>query len=368
MDLNGVERIDFLAGDGSDHVNVNDLSGTDVKTVDINLAAGGGGADGKLDTVVVNGTAESDSILASTIGGQTVVSGLAADVHIADADPGLDQLQINAGAQNDTIDASGLAADSMSLTVNAGAGDDVVTGSAGNDVIIGGAGNDVALMGAGDDTFVWNPGDGSDVVEGQAGADTMLFNGANAIENIDISANDERVRFFRDVGTVTMDVNGVENIDFNARGGSDTISVHDLTGTDATKVNIDLGATPGVNGGDGANDSIIIEGTSGSDVIRLSLQNGALVVDGLPTQIVVDNFEVNDQIHVLGLGGDDVIDASALHGVSPSLFLDGGDGADLLLGGDGADTLLGGAGDDVLSGGPGQDALDGGPGNNTLIQ
>ena len=47
-------------------------------------------------------------------------------------------------------------------------------------------------MGAGDDTFVWNPGDGSDTVEGQDGLDTMLFNGANINEKIDISANGER--------------------------------------------------------------------------------------------------------------------------------------------------------------------------------
>ena len=57
-------------------------------------------------------------------------------------------------------------------------------------------------MGAGDDTFVWNPGDGSDIVEGQDGIDTMLFNGANIAEKIDISANGSRVRFTRDVANI----------------------------------------------------------------------------------------------------------------------------------------------------------------------
>ena len=47
-------------------------------------------------------------------------------------------------------------------------------------------------LGAGDDTFVWNPGDGSDTVEGQDGTDTMLFNGANINEKIDLSANGSR--------------------------------------------------------------------------------------------------------------------------------------------------------------------------------
>ena len=109
----------------------------------------------------------------------------------------------------------------------------------------GGRGNDVALLGAGNDTFIWDPGDGSDMVEGQDGTDTLLFNGANAAENIDISANGGRARFFRDVANVTMDLDDVESIEFNALGGADNIVVGDLTGTDVTQVNIDLSAQAG---------------------------------------------------------------------------------------------------------------------------
>ena len=65
--------------------------------------------------------------------------------------------------------------------------------------------------GAGDDVFTWDPGDGSDVIEGQGGHDTMSFIGANVNENIDILANGSRVRFFRNVGNVTMDLNGVSD-------------------------------------------------------------------------------------------------------------------------------------------------------------
>src|SRR5277367_3678732 len=98
-------------------------------------------------------------------------------------------------------------------------------------------------MGKGDDTFVWNPGDGSDTVEGQAGTDTLLFNGSNASENFDISANGSRVSLFRDVGNVTMDLNGVEHIQLNAAGGADTVTVNDLSGTDVTQIAIDLAAS-----------------------------------------------------------------------------------------------------------------------------
>ncbi len=125
-------------------------------------------------------------------------------------------------------------------------------------------------MGAGDDTFVWNPGDGSDTVEGQAGFDTMLFNGANINEKIDISANGSRVRFTRDVASITMDLNGVEGINFNARGGADTITVNDLSGTDVTQVNLDLAGVPGSGVGDGSADSVIVNGTNGNDVITVA--------------------------------------------------------------------------------------------------
>ena len=93
------------------------------------------------------------------------------------------------------------------------------------------------------------------MVEGQAGNDTLLFNGANVNENIDISANGSRVRLFRDVGNVTMDLNGVENIQLNALGGADTITVNDLTGTDVKQVAIDLGSPPGSGTGDGQADT-----------------------------------------------------------------------------------------------------------------
>jgi len=63
---------------------------------------------------------------------------------------------------------------------------------------------------------VWDPGDGGDTVEGQAGTDTMWFSGSCASENIDLSPNGSRLRFFRDVASVTMDVNELETVDFQA--------------------------------------------------------------------------------------------------------------------------------------------------------
>ena len=129
--------------------------------------------------------------------------------------------------------------------------------------MVGGRGNDVARMGANDDVFQWNPGDGSDTLEGQAGLDSMLFFGANIDENIDVSANGGRVRFFRDVANITMDLDDVENIDFRGLAGADNVTVQDLTGTDASQIDLDLNGPNGV--GDGAADTVTVNGTQVND-------------------------------------------------------------------------------------------------------
>src|SRR5204862_7035602 len=126
---------------------------------------------------------------------------------------------VNGLGGDDRISSATLPATIVALTIDGGAGNDVITGGDGadtlrggdgDDLITGGRGNDIALMGAGRDTFVWDAGDGSDTVEGQADFDTMVFNGANITENMDLSANGTRLSLFRDVATITMDPNEVE--------------------------------------------------------------------------------------------------------------------------------------------------------------
>ena len=90
-------------------------------------------------------------------------------------------------------------------------------------------------------------------------------------ENIDISANGSRVRLFRDVGNVTMDLNGVEHIQLNAAGGADTITVNDLTGTDVTQVAIDLAAA-GATTGDGRQTRSSSMPRRGDDTIQIVQQ------------------------------------------------------------------------------------------------
>jgi Ca2+-binding RTX toxin-like protein len=380
MDVNGVEQVNVVALGGADNLTVGDLFGTDVTNVNLDLSStpGSGIGDGQADTVTVNGTARADAIQITGSGTGYTVAGLAATVTVQGSEGANDQLVVNALGGNDSVNASGLAANVVKLTVDGGTGNDNIIGSAGNDMLIGGDGNDLinggrgndtAFMGDGNDTFVWNPGDGSDVVEGQGGHDTLQFNGAAASENISLSANGSRLLLARDVGNVTMDTNGVEQVNVVALGGADKITVNDLSGTDVTSVNIDLASTPGGATGDGAADTVIVNGTAHSDAILIAGSGSGYFVAGLPALVTVHGSEgANDQLVVNALGGDDAVIAAGLSANVVKLTEDGGDGNDLLVGSAGNDTLLGGAGDDILFGGPGQDILDGGAGLNILIQ
>jgi Ca2+-binding RTX toxin-like protein len=365
MDLNDVEHIDFHALGGADNIVIGDLSGTDVTEVNIDLGGPQGGGDGTADAVTVNGTnAIGDSIVIAGDAGGVTVSGLQATVSVFSQEAANDRLTVNGLAGNDLLDASGLKAGGIQLTLNGGLGADVLLGSQG--LINGGDGNDVAFMGVGDDVFVWNPGDDNDTIEGQAGTDTLLFNGANIAEQIDISANGERVRFVRDVANVTMDMNDTETIDFNALGGADTIVVNDLSGTDVKEINIDLSAG---GAGDGQADTIVINATSGDDVIQVTGDANGVTIFGLDYTVNITGFEAaNDRIIIKGLAGDDVIEASGLTAGTIQFTANGGEGDDVLIGSDGVDTLVGETGDDVLIGNLGLDILDGGPGSNILIQ
>lgn len=368
MDLDDVEQLQFNALGGADSITVGDLSGTDATDVGVDLSAPGspGDGDNSADSIIVNATNGADIVPVLSSADTINVSGLQAVVSIFGMDPAQDRLTVNLLGAGDVLDASTLTPGMILLSANGGLGDDVLIGSDGDDLLNGGDGDDVFLAGGGDDQIVWNPGDDNDILEGQAGFDTLLFNGANIAENIDISANGGRVVFFRNIANVIMDNNDMEKIQFNALGGADTIVVNDLSGTDVTQVALELR----VNGaGDAQADSVIVAGTNGDDVAVVAGDATGVSVFGLSAQVDITGSEAaNDRLTINALAGDDVVDASGLAAGAIGLTVNGGEDDDALIGSDGPDTLLGGNGDDVLIGGPGLDILDGGPGSNVVVQ
>jgi Ca2+-binding RTX toxin-like protein len=340
---------------------------------DTDLNEGGSGSD----TVEVNGGGGAEAFTVTANGARVRFDRINPAPFALDIGTS-ENLVLNANGGDDTFSATGNLAALIRLTIDGGTGNDSLLGSNGPDTLISGDGNDfvdgqqgddVGLLGAGNDVFQWDPGDGSDVVEGQAGSDTLLFNGSGGNEIITVSANGARARFTRDLGNITMDLDDVEGIDFNALGGTDTITVNDLSGTDVTTVNLNLAGTLGGTTGDALADTVIVNGTNNGDVIHVTGNQGGASVLGLAARVNITNAEpANDRLTINALGGDDVVDAAGLAAVAIRLAADGGDGDDVLIGSAGNDTFSGGAGDDVLIGGPGLDVLDGGLGDNVVIQ
>jgi Ca2+-binding RTX toxin-like protein len=396
-------------------------------------AAGSGAATqvkGKVDngTLTVTGTSAADTLalLLDPVNPTNldVVDGTGTILLSFDRST-FDTIVVNAGGGDDNVridqfggtftdtEATTLNGQGGNDTLSGGSGPETLDGGAGDDVIDGNFGSDVALGGSGNDTFVWDPGDGSDTIEGQGGKDTMLFNGSNAGEQINLSANGSRLLLHRDVANIDMDVDGVETVDINARGGADTITVGDLSPTDVKDVSTNLAGFDGM--GDGAPDSVVADGTDGAD--RPQVDAGKVTRLGATVEVAPQGVEPNDALVVAGLGGDDELTADPIEPIT--VKFDGGDGNDtaidqgtpgddtfgiasvapavavfglsgfgvqsiaenlLVQGLDGNDTIRGqngigrltaltldgGSGDDDLGGGDGNDTLIGGSGDDTF--
>ena len=348
------------------------------------------------------------------------------------------EVQARGGDDEVRIDQSNGAFPDELMTIDGGQGEDTLLGGIGEETFIGGPGEDfvdgnqgadTAFLGDGSDSFQWDPGDSSDIVEGQAGTDTLDFNGSNVAENMQVSANGQRVRFTRNVATIVMDLDGIEQIDARTLGGADNLVVDDVAGTALQTVGVDLNAFSGTD--DGAVDTVTANGTSAADAFTIGSAGGATLVTGMPAAVQVSGGEgALDNIVAAGLGGNDTLtmalgsasgpvpvnfdgglDTDTVHyngtaagdeipvvangseaSVAPagtsrldvlaeSLIVSGLDGADsigavgnlaaltqlAMNGGDGEDTLLGGNGSDLLDGGAADDLVDGNQGADTAF-
>lgn len=241
-------------------------------------------------------------------------------------------IKVRMGQGNDSAridDANGAFTDSIPTTVAGGLGNDSLEGGEtqvaaenetfyagpGDDFVDGGKGNDTAYLGAGDDTFLWDPGEGSDVIEGQDGRDAMVFNGADIVDTVTMSANAGRLTFFRQPGNVTMDTDGVEVVDFNALGGTDSVTVNDLSGTDVSQTNIDLAFSAGSDFSDGIIDNVTVNATNGDDNIAIAGNGSGADVTGLATAVSVTHADPTDTLSVNTLAGTDHVTPTGVFGL-----------------------------------------------------
>jgi Ca2+-binding RTX toxin-like protein len=105
MDLNDVETLNLRALGNTDLLTVNDLAGTDLTNISVDLAGtiGGTTGDALADTVIVNGTASPDTISVLAYADTVEVSGLAVTVRITHSETAFDGLMINGLGGTDSI-------------------------------------------------------------------------------------------------------------------------------------------------------------------------------------------------------------------------------------------------------------------------
>src|SRR5262249_8270224 len=142
MDLSVVEPITFHTLSGAANMVINDPTGTNLQAAGI----GSWGGAGQVDRVTVNDTAGNEIIDAFASAEVTGINGTSAPVATFQAQTG-DQLVVNDGASNDTIEASSLPLGTITPTLDGAPGDDAFFGEKRSELVLGRAGNNALSAG-----------------------------------------------------------------------------------------------------------------------------------------------------------------------------------------------------------------------------
>ena len=295
LGLDHLERVDVRAFASIDTVTVDDLTGTDVADVRVDLGAFGGAGDAAADTVVVKGGSGND--VADVVGDGTAytVTGLRAAVAVTGAENG-DNFALNGQGGVDTVTVHGTdAVDTIDAAV--------VNGVVG---VFRNTGNvRIALDEV--ENLRLNPEQGADAVSvgDMTGGD---------VTSIHVSAADGAADIVSVTGTPGGDVVVVSGVQ--------------VTGTPAA---VTIGAA------DADLDTLVLNGLGGDDSINADAAASGHV-----------RLAING-----GLGIDTITGSGSGDAVT------GGDGNDVVLLGGGDDTFVWSPGDDndILDGQGGTDAL-----------
>ncbi|WP_181420929.1 calcium-binding protein [Rhodobacter viridis] len=329
----GVDSVD--GGSGNDTINAgigNDFvqGGAGADSIDGELGDdtlyGGGGNDffrGSVGNDVIRGGDGTDEYWSSGVDLHWLMLDAATSIEVLSG--GL----VRGGAGDDLFDITGIQTFSNAGTfwlgggndsfrgcalaenVEAGDGNDSLSGNDGRDTLLGGVGNDTLVGGAGED--ILDGGYDDDLVQGGLGNDTFL----SCVGTDTLRGGD---------GTDTFDDNwiGIWRLRLDAAASIEIYQSSDTWGTSLS-------------------DRIDLTGIS-----SFGNSNRFFLIDG------------NDTFH-----GSDL--AETVTGGSGNDLLIGNGGSDTLSGDDGNDRLWGGDGNDSLDGGFGDDDLQGGAGNDTLV-
>ncbi len=348
MDLDTIEHVNIRTLGSSDTVTVNDLAGTSVKTVDVDLNANGGGGDGAADTVIANGTEGDDTVSFSSPDGRPAVNGIGAQTRVSGGEPALDNLVVQTLGGDDTATTTADVTSPIPLHLDGGAGTDAAryNGTAGPDQIgiargsatevatftTGGPPFEIAAVESllvsglnGDDTLTGqngigtlttltlDGGDGNDTLSGGDGADTLI--GGKGDDHLDGNIGADQAQ----LGP------GDDHFQWDPGDGSDTVD------------------------GQGGNDTLDFNGSNAAEEIALSA-NGSRVL--LTRNVAAINMDLDtiEHVNIRTLGSSDTVTVNDLAGTSvKTVDVDlnanggGGDGA--------ADTVIanGTEGDDTVS-------------------
>ena len=291
------------------------------------------GADGSDTLVGIESLAFSDGIIkVSLVEGKYTLSGtsLADDI---------------------TVDSN------ISITLQGGSGDDVLTGGTGDDVLTGGSGNDTLRGNAGADQLRGGSGndtlyaDSSDtVIEGGLGSDTLHVEGSTGV-SIGAGAGIETA--YGNAGNDVFDGSDL-TVAASFEGGSGDDVLTGGSGNDTLSGQAGNDVLTGGTGDDvltGGSGNDTLRGNAGADQLRGGSGNDTLYADSSDT--VIEGGLGSDTLHVEGSTGVSIGAGAGIETAYGNAGNDVFDGSDLTV----AASFEGGSGDDVLTGGSGNDTL-----------
>lgn len=420
LDVTGVELINLFPQGGADAIRLGDLSGTDLRGMNIDLSGANGAPDGAADSVLFTGssnyarvditdltdgvtldvglTQKNGAIVMALIKGFDAVDTVTFQ-GTSDWDEFVDtnttqRLLFDVGDGNDVVQINA----SSHVTVLGGAGDDGIDLTGSFDIADGGAGRDAidaqgdhltVTGGQGDDSLFLLASDS--LADGGDGADTVAAENTSGAYTLSGGAGDDQLEFF----TVLQSTSGAVTIDGGV--GFDTLvtspddgpfssldPVIDVLNASGTGASLQVSTRFSNTVLDVRNvESIRMQGGDGADQFVVGDMTGSTVA-----QVVVDlGFDLDtlqpdrsiDKAVVAATAGNDVLRLSDLSGGASSLTI-GGLAASVVITDIGASPFPGDANDNVfVSAGAGNDLIDltnmnfdhglevfGGPGNDTV--